>query len=263
MTVSEDSFEYVPKAVPERDNRKHSYRDDVRRTIFCHKFRPSKTHFSRISDIYALFLTDNGYKSDSPLLQEKFRSALGRVLRPPSTADAFALSFAVPSVTKYPGFISIVSPDCESIVLADEIRNKKYENGRRRREAAQDCKEISELRQSRFERKLNAPTDVPEQPPQKLSFRYVDELISLTCAEDLLKLKVRYRNVFYLNILKLCLACLHGVSKRIGPLFLTIATSGSFFISIFNSPSILNRYFQTERYVTTISRYKIGLQQII
>lgn len=229
MTVPEDFIEYVPKAVPERDDRKHSYRDDVRRTIFRHKFQPSKTHFSRISDIYALFLADNGYKTDSPLLQEKFRSALGRVLRPPSTADAFALSFAIPSVTKYPGFISIVSPDCESVILADEIRKRKFENGRRRREAAQDCKEISDLRQSRFERKLNAPTDVPEQPPQKLSFRYVDELISLTCAEDLLKLKVRYRNVSCLVIRKLCLACLHRVSKYIGPSFLTIVISGWLF----------------------------------
>lgn len=192
MVPSLDPIEYSPNAVPERDGRFRSYRDDVRRTIFRHNFRPSSTHFSRLSDIYAFFLADNGYKTDSPLLQEKFRSALGRVLRPPSTADEFALSFAVPSLTKYRGYVSIVSPDCPSVLLADEIREKKLENGRRRREAADDCKEISRLRQSRLERKLNAPTDIPEQTPPKLSFRYVDELISMNCAEDLLKLKVCY-----------------------------------------------------------------------
>lgn len=225
MTGSVDFLEYAPKAVPERDCRKHSYRDDVRRTIFCHKFRPSKTHFSRISDIYAFFVADNGYKADTPLLQEKFRSALGRVLRPPSTADSFALSFAVPFVVKYPGFISIVSPDCESVVLADEVRRRKSESGRRRREAAQDCEKISQLRQARLERKRNAPADVPEQAPQQLSFRYVDELLSLNCAEDLFKLKVCYCHVSCFRLLLLRHIERYAL-KHLNFLFLTVAVSG-------------------------------------
>lgn len=187
-----DPSDYNPKSVPEREVHHRSYRDDVRRTIVRHKFRPSTTHFSRMSDVYALFFSDNGHTIDSPMLQEKFRSALGRVLRPPSTADDFAISFAAPSVVKYPGYISLISPDCPSVVLAEEIRKTKSENGRRRREAAQVNEQISQLRQIRYDRKLNAPPDASNEPPQKISFRYVDELITLTCAQDLLDLKVRY-----------------------------------------------------------------------
>lgn len=184
---------YAPHEVPPRDSRAPSLRDDVRRTILAHYFRPSTTHYSRLSDLYALFLADNNRHSvETPDLHDKFRSALGRVLRPPAAADAFAKSFAAPQVSRCNGYISMISPDCPAYDLMQQIREHKRAQGRKRAEAADVDEQIVQLKEARRIRRLaDAQTPAAGDSPQQISFRYVDELVKLRCSEDILKLKVR------------------------------------------------------------------------
>lgn len=215
--------EYTPESVPERGDRVPSFRDDVRRTIARHNFRPSTTHYTRQADIYQLFRSDNNHREDTPVLEEKFRSALGRVLRPPSSANAFAKSFAVPNISRWHEYISMVSMDCPCIELKSFIKSSKREEGLRRRKAASANDHIGRLREARRERKLNGSTSNCDNIAQEqhVSFRYVDELLTLNCAEDLLKLKVCFFFCFSL-LLSLSLCLLLGFLKTRGPFLLLI-----------------------------------------
>lgn len=188
--LDQDLLPYSPHAVPDRELRFHSFRDDVRRTIYLHNFRPSKSRYTSVDDFYHLFLEDNGYSAPTPEIEERFRSALGRVLRPPSTADAFAKSFAAPSVQRRNGYISFVSPNCPTVDIRLHMQKLKRDEGRRRRQAAQESESISRLRETRRIQKLNRPSDIGPENAQHVSFRYVDEFLTLNCAEDLLNLKV-------------------------------------------------------------------------
>lgn len=184
--------EYAPLPVPNRDLRHPSIRDDVRRTIRHHKFQPSATLFTRIIDIYRLYLQDTGQVSqDSPELEDKFRSALGRVLRPPENAGDYALSFQPPSLRKSFGCISLVSPDVKQIDPKLELRRMKHDMGVRCREDARSSTDVAGLRAKRKEKAIrDANNPAPEIPPQEISFRYVDEFVALNAAEDLMRLKV-------------------------------------------------------------------------
>lgn len=183
---------YSPLPVPEQDARRPSYRDDVRRTIVKHGFVPSRSRYTAMSDVYALFISDNGYEGKEGLeLEERFRSSLGRVLRPPSSADAFASSFSAPTVCRAHGYISMVSPHCPTVDLVSKIRDFKRTKGQRRRDKANTDEDIDRIREERRIRRLNQAPPEPE-APQHISFRYVDEFVTLNCARDLLKLKVRH-----------------------------------------------------------------------
>lgn len=189
---SGDLVPYSPLPVPEQDVRRPSYRDDVRRTIIKHGFVPSRSRYTAMSDFYALFISDNGYEGkEGPELQERFRSSLGRVLQPPSSADAFASSFSAPTVRRAHGYISMVSPHCPTVDLASKIRDFKKTKGQRRRDKANTDEDIDRIREERRIRRLNQQAPEPE-APQHISFRYVDEFVTLNCARDLLKLKVRH-----------------------------------------------------------------------
>lgn len=191
MPAKMATTKYAPHSIPDRGNREPSFRDDVRRTIVKHSFTPSTTHYTDQNDMYQLFRADNGHAEDTPVLQEKFRSALGRVLRPPISANAFAQSFAAP-ILRWQSYLSLVSPDCPSMDLKEFIKTSRREEGCRRREAARVSVEINQIRDDRRIRKLTDPTcncnTVTQE--QHVSFRYVDELLTLNCAEDLFKLKI-------------------------------------------------------------------------
>lgn len=180
--------------VPERQGRYPSVRDDVRHTIRLHKFQPSTTHFTDVRDIYRLYLEDTGQvDKDSPELEDKFRSALGRILRPPASAGEYAKSFALPTLTRWHSSLSIVSPDARQIDPKEETKKMKLAIGRRFREDARTSSKIADLRAERKEKAIrHAQNPPPEDPPQQVSFRYVDEFIALKCAEDLIRLKVRF-----------------------------------------------------------------------
>lgn len=189
----DDLLPYAPHEVPPADRPHPSFRDDVRRTLRRHSFRPSRSRYTDISHIYALFLKDHSHAIPSADTDLKFRSALGRVLRPPATADDFARSYAVPSVRRVQGFISIVSPVTPAVDLLEHMRELKRVTGISRRCAASQSDSVGVLQEQRRVKRLNAH-DLPEETPapQSLSYRYVDEFMSLNCAEDLLKLKVLF-----------------------------------------------------------------------
>lgn len=183
---------YAPLPVPAGDGRHPSIRDDVRRTIRQHKFQPSVTHFTYVGDIYQLYLADTDQETcDSPELEDKFRSALGRVLRPPATAGDYAISFALPSLTRWNGSLSIISPDARQIDPTEETKRKKLELGTRFRENARTCSKITRLRAERKAKAVREAQHPPApEPVQHVSFRYIDEFITLKCAEDLIRLRV-------------------------------------------------------------------------
>lgn len=189
----DDLLPYSPHPVPPHEGRHLSYRDDVRRTLYRHKFKPSRSRYTTMADLYSLFLSDNGHGTTTKDLDLKFRSALGRVLRPPSSADAFAASYAAPSVhiQRSHGFISMVSPHCSTVDLEIRLKELKQENGRNKREQAKHSDVVDQKRESRRNRRLNQLPPEPE-IPQHVSFRYVDEFLALKSAEDLLNLKVRF-----------------------------------------------------------------------
>lgn len=187
--TSESNVAYDPLPVPERTLEHPSVRDDVRRTIREHKFQPSSTLYTSIEEIYKLYLSETK-KTHSEPVKERFRSALGRVLRPPASSGAYALSFAA-NVTRYHGYISIISPDCPNIDPRVFSKEKRFEKGRKRRELAKDSKQIEELRERRREKAELMKGQPEEEVPQQISFRYVDEFVSLNCAEDIMRLKVR------------------------------------------------------------------------
>lgn len=184
--------EYAPLPVPERTLNHPSIRDDVRRTIRSHNFQPSSTHFTPITNIYRLYLQDTDQvPRDSPELEDKFRSALGRVLRPPENSGQYALSFHLPNLRRSFGAVSIVSPDTERIDPKEETKRLKYEKGVRQREKARTSNNVAGLRAKRKAKVIfNAQNPAPEDPPQQISFRYMDEFVALNSAEDLMRLKV-------------------------------------------------------------------------
>lgn len=59
------------------------------------------------------------------------------------------------------------------------------------REVAKVSECVRELREERRDkRERDRGLTVCEEPPQQVSFRYVDEFLALNCAEDLIQLKV-------------------------------------------------------------------------
>lgn len=246
MVPTAQGLVYAPMPVPEREGRYPSIRDDVRRTIRLHKFQPSTTHFTDVRDIYMLYLEDaRQVANDSPELEDKFRSALGRILRPPANAGEYAMSFALPTLTRWHGSLSIVSPDARQIDPKEETKKMKLAIGRRFQEDARTSSKIADLRAERKEKAIRQAQNPPtEDPPQHVSFRYVDEFIALKSAEDLIRLRVRliatgppFRKysrqrdrlltfTFFLFICKLPYALRHlppGVSQRQGKLFMCIS----------------------------------------
>lgn len=181
---------YNPMKVPPRNPAHPSIRDDVRRTLHAHSFRPSLTHYTRIRDIYHCFLEHHS-KTHTSALNEKFRSALGRVIRPPANANVFAHSYAAPDARRWNDFIGLRSPVVPCVELKAAVKAHKWEQGRKRREEAANSDSVSELRERRSERKRKPPQTIAESAPQHISFRYVDEFVGLDCAEDLMRLKVR------------------------------------------------------------------------
>lgn len=181
---------YSPLPVPERQPTQPSIRDDIRRTLHRHKFHPSPTHFTSIRSIYTLYLSDT-QQIPTTAVENKFRSALGRVLSPPRRADAYAQSYAVPGLRRWNGYISIVAPGVECVDPRVENRNFKSELGRKLREVAKTSESVRELREERREkREREQGLPAREEPPQQVSFRYIDEFIALNSAEDLIQLKV-------------------------------------------------------------------------
>ncbi len=165
-------------------------RDDVRRFLSRHDFTASPTHFSSVAEIYSLYLQDSRL-SHSAAQEERFRSALGRVLRPPQNSGAWAMTFAVPQLKRRRGFISIVSPSVRSVDPHVEYMEGKARLGQRLRTDAKTCANVARLREER-QRKAQQLQNCPceAEPPQKISFRYVDEFMGLTCASDLCSIKV-------------------------------------------------------------------------
>lgn len=190
MTVSTFNVPYAPwPAAEARDQ--PSIRDDVRRMIYENAFRPSHTHYTLVDDIYNLFLTQTS-QTHSNALQERFRSALGRVLRPPSTAGSYAQSYKA-DVRRWRGYISFVSDHCEHIDVKETIHRLKRQNAVRRREFANHNEGVKQLRLTRKQRRESMAAGENLQQsvsPMPLSFRYVDEFLDLNCAEDLTRLKV-------------------------------------------------------------------------
>lgn len=184
---------YNPMPSASREGRHPSIRDDVRSTIQQHKFQPSSNRFTDVRDIYRLYLKDtNQIDKDCPQLEDKFRSALGRVLRPPLTAGPYAISYAVPCLTRWNGSLSIISPDARQIDPKEETKNKKLQTGTRCRQHAQASSTVKILRAKRKAKAIReAEHPTPEEPLQHVSFRYMDEFVGLRCAEDLIRLRVR------------------------------------------------------------------------
>lgn len=169
--------------------RRASIRDDVRRFLSRHKFTGSDTRFSSVTEIYALYLADAG-DPHSEALEERFRSALGRVLRPPKAAGAWAMRWAVPRLQRRRGYISIVSPSVANVDPQEEYMKGKALLGQRLRIAATTCGDVAALRKEREQRKLSGVVPDTEGPPLRVSFRYVDEFMALACAPDLCKIRV-------------------------------------------------------------------------
>lgn len=183
---------YSPLPVPERQPTHPSIRDDIRRTLYRHKFHPSPTYFTSIHSIYSLYLSDT-QQTPTTSTENKFRSALGRVLRPPRRANAFAQSYAVPGLRRWNGYVSIVAPGVQCVDPQVENRNHKSELGSKLREIAKESERVRDLRAERREkREREQGLPAQEEPPQQVSFRYIDEFITLNCAEDLVQLKVSY-----------------------------------------------------------------------
>lgn len=187
------SIAYTPIQVPIREEEYASIRDDVRRMLLQHNFQPSSTHFTSTKEMYRLYLSDtNQQDADCKQSEDGFRSALGRVLRPPESADKMARSYAVPGLLRWNGCVNLVSPDCKIIDPKDAVKkHKKFVKTQRLKSIEHDS-DILELRQQRMEKKQSGQTNEEqhEHLTQHVSFRYVDEFISLNCAEDLLTLKV-------------------------------------------------------------------------
>lgn len=183
---------YEPMPVLAGDAHHISIRDDVRRTIRKYKFQPSLTHYTSISSIYQLYLQDTSIL-DTPSEHERFRSALGRVLRPPASSGEYARSFSVPDLLRWDGRISLVSAACEDggVERAAFAKHVKRETGKLCREKAAQSVDVAKLRRARRARKLAREAQGTEiEQRQVLSFRYVDEFVGLNCAEDLMRLKV-------------------------------------------------------------------------
>lgn len=178
---------YNPNPVPSRTSQQPSIRDDVRRMLLDHDFRPHDTLYTHVRDIYELFLLDTA-QTDTPQLEGRFRSALGRVLRPPRNAGTYAMSFAA-DITRCNGMLSITSPNCKAVNPRTENREYKRVVGERCRAAAGQSTVVTQLRQERRQRKEDHIAE--EELTREISFRYVDEFMSLHCAVDMLAKKVR------------------------------------------------------------------------
>ncbi|KAI0558926.1 hypothetical protein FGB62_178g032 [Gracilaria domingensis] len=179
---------YSPWPVPDQSECP-SIRDDVRRTIYDYAFKPSTTHYTRVYDIYKIYLYQTK-QSHSAQLHERFRSTLGRVLHPPHSAGEYALSYKA-DISRWREYISLVSPQCECINMKHAIRQLKRDNAVRRIERAKHSEDVARLREIRRVRKEQRCEQDDQATPQLLSFRYVDEFLALNCAEDLTRLKVR------------------------------------------------------------------------
>lgn len=196
MTPPTVEISYAPWPVADTRDQP-SIRDDVRRVIYENAFRPSHTHYTLVDDIYNLFLIQTS-QTHSDDLQERFRSALGRVLRPPSTAGSYAQSYKA-DVRRWRGYISFVSDRCEYIDVKETVRRLKRQNAVRRREFARHSDSVKQLRLVRKQRRESVTADGDLQQrisPMPLSFRYVDEFLDLNCAEDLTRLKVGHCSSF-------------------------------------------------------------------
>ncbi|CAN8073235.1 unnamed protein product [Agarophyton chilense] len=178
---------YSPWPVPEHSERP-SIRDDVRRILYDNAFKPSATHYTLVEDIYQLYLRHTT-QTHSAQQHERFRSALGRVLHPPHSAGQYALSYKA-NVTRWRQYISLVSPRCASIDMKHTVRQLKRDNALTRIERAKHSEHVAQLRTIRHMRKEQRTEQQQHNPPQPLSFRYVDEFLALNCAEDLTRLKV-------------------------------------------------------------------------
>lgn len=185
--------DYNPIPAPERTGNHSSIRDDVRRTIQKHKFEPSLDRFTDVKDIYALYLEDTKQEeNDCAQLEEKFRSALGRVLRPPMSAGQYARSYAIPKLARWNRALSIISPDARQIDPKEETKAKKQDIGNKFRAYARASPTVKQLRAKRRAKAIkDAEEPTLEEPLQHVSFRYMDEFVALRCAEDLIRLRVR------------------------------------------------------------------------
>lgn len=167
--------------------RKASIRDEVRRFLTRHSFTSSSTRYTSVSAIYALYMRECKVENTQEE-EERFRSALGRVLRPPASAGEWAMRWAVPDLKRRRGHISIVSPSVPDVDPHEEYVLGKARLGEELRRDARSSEEVAELRKVRKEKVGVQQSSALE--ARSTSFRYVDEFVKLECASDLCAVRV-------------------------------------------------------------------------
>lgn len=163
------------RPVERKSSRFHRLRDDLRCVLEKYKFEISEHLFTSVTDLFDLYLSEDPV--DPPPSDCAFRSALGRIY--------------VGQLKKHGNLVGIISPFIPAVSPAENLRTRRFLHGQAAREQARTSKEIAEIRKRRAAKRIHHDDHATDSLcSRQITFRYMDEFLSLECSVDLIEAKI-------------------------------------------------------------------------